>query len=317
MTEERLHIPVLLERSIQVLGPALTADGAVLVDATLGMGGHSAAFLERFPGLRLIGIDRDPEALAIAGRSLARFGDRVRLAHAVYDDVDAVLDDAGVDAAQGMLFDLGVSSLQLDRADRGFAYAQDAPLDMRMDPAAELTAERIIADYDETDLRRIFRDYGEEKLAGRFAARIVRERAAHPITRSAQLVELIAQATPAAARRHGHPAKRVFQALRIEVNGELSVLERAIPFALARTAVGGRVAVMSYHSLEDRIVKRAFQAATTSSTPEGLPVELPEHAARFTTVLRGAEVADDDEKNTNPRAASVRFRAVERVRSDA
>ncbi|GAA1844188.1 16S rRNA (cytosine(1402)-N(4))-methyltransferase RsmH [Microbacterium koreense] len=309
-----IHTPVLLDRCIDLLAPALADDGAVLVDATLGMGGHAEAFLERFPGIRLVGLDRDTDALRIAGERLARFGDRVILVHTVYDGLAEALSGAGIDHADGILFDLGVSSLQLDVADRGFAYSQDAPLDMRMDQTAGTTAADIIAEYGEGDLRRIFERYGEEKLAGRYARAIIAARSEAPIDRSGRLVDVLVAATPQAAQRTGHPAKRVFQALRIEVNRELSVLERAIPDAMATLPVGGRIVVMSYQSLEDRLVKHAFADASRSTAPRGLPVELPEHAPRFRLLVKGAELAADDERARNPRATPVRLRAAERVR---
>jgi 16S rRNA (cytosine1402-N4)-methyltransferase len=311
----RIHTPVMLERCITVLGPALSRPGAVLVDATLGLGGHAEAFLTRFPELTLVGLDRDLQALALAEERLKPFGGRVRLVHCVYDEIASALDGLGIASIDGVLFDLGVSSMQLDRAERGFAYSKDAPLDMRMDQEAPLTAETILAEYSESDLRRIFRDYGEEKLADRYARRIVQRRQERPLVRSADLVDLLQQATPAALSRAGHPAKRVFQALRIEVNQELSVLERAIPAAIGALAVGGRIVVMSYQSLEDRIVKRALQALSVSTAPAGLPVELPQHKPELTLLVRGAELATDDEKAENPRATPVRFRAAERVRS--
>lgn len=315
-TEER-HVPVLLERCIELLAPALERDGAVLVDATLGMGGHSLALLERFPRLHLVGLDRDPEALELAGERLAAHSSRIDLVHAVYDELPEVLDGLGIDEIDGALFDLGVSSLQLDETERGFSYSKDAPLDMRMDATAPLTAASILADYDEISLRRIFHEYGEERLAARYAKRIVEARSAAPIERSGRLVEIIQAATPVAIQRNGHPAKRVFQALRIEVNQELSVLERAIPAALERIAVGGRIVVEAYQSLEDRIVKRALHAASSSTAPEGLPMELPEHRPEFRLVIRGAELASDDEKAHNPRATPVRLRAAERIRRTA
>ncbi|MBD3757281.1 MAG: 16S rRNA (cytosine(1402)-N(4))-methyltransferase RsmH [Microbacterium hominis] len=319
MTFSDIHTPVLLERCVELLAPALTRPGAVLVDATEGMGGHSEALLERFDGIRLIGLDRDTDALRIAGERLARFGDRVTLVHTVYDGIGAALAGAGVDRVDGILFDLGVSSLQLDEADRGFAYAQDAPLDMRMDQTAGTTAADIVATYGEGDLRRIFERYGEEKLAGRYARAIIAARATAPITRSGQLVDILIAATPAAVQREGrgHPAKRVFQALRIEVNAELAVLERALPAAMDALRVGGRIVVMSYQSLEDRLVKRVFADAAASTAPAGLPVELPEHAPRFRLVVKGAELATDEEKAQNPRATPVRLRAAERVREAA
>jgi 16S rRNA (cytosine1402-N4)-methyltransferase len=317
MADSDIHTPVLLERCFELLQPALMEPGAVLLDATLGMAGHAEAFLTRCPELTFVGLDRDQDALAIAGRRLAPFGDRVHLVHAVYDEIADVLVSLGIDEVAGILFDLGVSSLQLDRVERGFSYSHDAPLDMRMDAQSPLTAERVLAEYSEAELRRIFFQYGEERLAPRYARRIVEHRQAAPLTRSADLVDLIVAATPAAIQRKGHPAKRVFQALRIEVNQELSVLERAIPAALESLAVGGRIVVLAYHSLEDRIVKRTLAAATQSSAPVGLPVELPEHAPQLKLLVHGAEFASDEEKARNPRSASVRLRAAERLRRAA
>lgn len=314
MEEKQIHTPVMLERTIELLSPAIEKPGAVLVDATLGMGGHSEAFLERFPELTLIGLDRDTDALEIAGERLSRFGDRVHLVHTVYDTILESVQDLGFPEVQGILFDLGVSSLQLDRVERGFSYSKDAPLDMRMDATSELTAERVLAEYSEADLRRIFRDYGEERLAPRYAKKIVERRQVAPLTTSAELVQIITDATPVAIQRKGHPAKRVFQALRIEVNQELAVLERAIPAAAELLAVGGRMVVLSYQSLEDRLVKRFLASASTSSAPAGLPVELPEHHPDFRLLVRGAELASDDEKAANPRSIPVRLRAAERTR---
>jgi 16S rRNA (cytosine1402-N4)-methyltransferase len=313
------HIPVLLERTVELLTPALDRPGSVLVDATLGLGGHAEAFLERFPELVLVGLDRDPEALRLAGERLARFGDRARLVHTVYDGILDALEGLGIERVAGILFDLGVSSMQLDEVDRGFAYSRDAPLDMRMDPGSPLTAERVLAEYPEGALRRIFEVYGEEKLAGRYARRIVERRADAPLTSSAQLVALLIEATPAAVQRErsGHPAKRVFQALRIEVNQELAVLERAIPAALDALQVGGRIVVLAYQSLEDRIVKRELQRRSTSTAPRGLPVELPEHRPELHLLVRGAELASDDERERNPRATPVRLRAAEKLREAA
>ena len=309
-----LHVPVLLERICELLAPALDRDGAVLVDATLGLGGHSEALLQRFPGASLVGVDRDPRALELAGSRLAPFGDRVRLVQAVYDDVPAVLADAGLDGADGLLFDLGVSSMQLDVRARGFAYAEDAPLDMRMGEEGP-TAADVLNTYAVGDLARVLRDYGEEKFARRIAERVVAARASEPFERSGRLVELLYDAIPAPARRTGgHPAKRTFQALRIEVNDELAVLRRAMPAAIASTRVGGRVVAMSYHSLEDRIVKRAFAEATTLDVPPDLPVVPAEAEPTLRLVTRGAEKADEAEIAANSRAASVRVRAVERVR---
>ncbi len=234
--------------------------------------------------------------------------------HTVYDGIARAVRSEGFDEVQGVLFDLGVSSLQLDRAERGFAYSKDAPLDMRMDFTRGRTAADVIAESSEDELRRIFQDFGEEKLAARYARAIVRARAEAPITRSAELVAIITAATPVAVQRQGHPAKRVFQALRIEVNEELSVLQRAMPAALDTIAVGGRIVVLAYQSLEDRIVKRVLQAAASSTAPAGLPMELPEHRPQFRLLVRGAELASESEQAENPRAKPVRLRAAERVR---
>jgi len=312
-----IHTPVLLERCIELLAPALGGDSPVVVDATLGMGGHTEALLERFPALTVIGLDRDTDALRIASERLARFGDRLRPVHTVYDGIAGAVEECGFARVDGILFDLGVSSLQLDVADRGFAYAQDAPLDMRMDQSGGVTAAAVLATYGEGDLRRIFERYGEEKLAGRYARAIIQARGQEPIERSGQLVEILQKATPAALKNAGHPAKRVFQALRIEVNAELAALETALPAALDALAVGGRLVVMSYQSLEDRLVKRVLAQGVRSTAPAGLPVELPEHAPQFRLVVKGAEMASDDEKLRNPRATPVRLRAAERVKDAA
>ena len=258
-----------------------------MVDGTLGLGGHAEAILERFPDLLYVGLDRDQHALALSAERLGRFGDRVTLVHSVYDRIGEVLEELHIRGIAGVLFDLGVSSMQLDRVERGFSYSKDAPLDMRMDDTAPLTAARVLAEYDESELRRIFYQYGEEKLAPRYAQRIVERRDSRPLTTSAELVALIDAATPAALRRAGHQSKRVFQALRIEVNQELVSLERAIPAALDALEVGGRIVVLAYQSLEDRIVKREFAARSTSTAPRGLPVELPEHKPELKLLVRG------------------------------
>jgi 16S rRNA (cytosine1402-N4)-methyltransferase len=315
------HIPVLLDRCVELLTPALTrqnadGEGAVLIDATLGAGGHAERFLTELPGLRLIGLDRDPDALWIAGERLAQFGDRVMLVRTRYDGIEGVLAETGYWTTQvhGILFDLGVSSMQLDRTARGFSYAADAPLDMRMDPDAALTAAEVLNTYDEKTLSRVLREFGEERFAGRIAAQIVRRRAHRPFATTGELVELLYQAIPAPARRTGgHPAKRTFQALRIVVNGELDSLRDALPAALGALAPGGRIVVMAYQSLEDRIVKNQFAAATASRTPPGLPVELPGHQPEFVALTRGAERAGPEEIELNPRSASVRLRALEKV----
>lgn len=314
MADNKIHVPVMLERTIELLSPALERPGAVLVDATMGMAGHAEAFLDRFPELILVGFDRDTDALDIAGRRLERFGARVHLVHTVYDEFASSLESLGINRVAGILFDLGVSSLQLDRVERGFSYSKDAPLDMRMDATSELTAEKILAEYSEADLRRIFWEYGDERLAPRYAQKIIQHRVTQPFVRSAELVAVITAATPVAVQRKGHPAKRVFQALRIEVNQELSSLERAIPAAITSLELHGRIVVLAYQSLEDRFVKRAFAASSSSSAPAGLPVELPEHRAEFSLLVRGAELASEGEKLRNPRSVPVRLRAAERIR---
>ena len=312
------HVPVLLDRVVALLAPALSHDGAVLVDCTLGLGGHSEAVLERIATARVIGVDRDPQALALASERLAPYGERFTGVHAVYDELPSVLDSLGLDTVDAVLFDLGVSSMQLDVRERGFAYAEDAPLDMRMDGSTGQTAADVLNTYDVRDLTRVLRDFGEEKFARKIAAAIVREREREPFTRSARLVELLYAEIPAPARRTGgHPAKRTFQALRMEVNDELAVLRRAIPAAIDAIGVGGRVVVVSYHSLEDRIVKQAFVAATRLDVPHDLPFVPEGHEPALRLVTRGAEKAGPDEISENPRAASVRLRAVERVREAA
>ena len=309
------HVPVLLDRVVALLQPALDHPGAVLVDATLGLGGHSQAVLTRIALARVVGIDRDPEALRRAGERLAPFGDRFTGVHATYDEIPQVLADQGLDRADGVLFDLGVSSMQLDLTERGFAYREDAPLDMRMDPTGGPTAADVLNTYPRAELARVLREYGEERFAPRIAAAIVREREREPFATSARLVELLYDQIPAPARRTGgHPAKRTFQALRMEVNDELGVLRRAIPAAIDVLSVGGRVVVESYHSLEDRVVKKAFAAVTTVDVPPGLPVVPEDRQPALRLVTRGAERADDAEISANPRAASVRLRAVERTR---
>lgn len=308
------HAPVLLGRCLELLGPAVADRPAVVLDATTGLGGHAAALLDAHPDLTLIGIDRDPQALAVASDRLQAYSGRAHLARAVYDELPDVLRRFGIPRVAGVLFDLGVSSLQLDTTERGFSYARDAVLDMRMDPSAGPTAADVLNSYSEPDLRRVLREYGEERFAGRIAAAVVAQRVQRAFETTAQLVEIIYRNVPAATRRTGgHPAKRTFQALRIEVNGELSALSSALPAALHALSVDGRLVVMSYHSLEDRIVKRALAALTTSRTPVGLPVELPGHGPELRHLTRGAERAGAAEIEANPRAASVRLRAAQRI----
>ena len=310
------HVPVLLDRVVALVAPPLEQPGSVLVDATLGLGGHTEAVLTRCPNAHVIGVDRDTHALDLATRRLAPFADRTTFVHAVYDELPEVLAELGHEHVDGVLFDLGVSSMQLDMRERGFAYAEDAPLDMRMNDTAGRTAADVLNTYPADELARILRTYGEERFARRIAESIVRERERAPFTRSARLVELIRESIPAPARRTGgHPAKRTFQALRIEVNDELSVLRRALPAAIEAIGVGGRVVVMSYHSLEDRLVKQAFTEHTKSIVPPDMPFVPADHEPALRLVTRGAEKASDAEIEQNPRAASVRLRAVERVRT--
>ncbi|MEU1176215.1 16S rRNA (cytosine(1402)-N(4))-methyltransferase RsmH [Streptomyces sp. NPDC005820] len=314
MSQSR-HVPVMLQRCLDLLAPALRRPGAVVVDCTLGLGGHSEALLTQFPEVRLVALDRDKEALRLSGERLAPFGDRATLVHAVYDELPDVLDRLGIEHVQGVLFDLGVSSMQLDEADRGFAYAQDAPLDMRMDQTTGISAAEVLNTYPPGELVRILRAYGEEKQAKRIVSAIVRERDKEPFTNSARLVELIRGALPQAAKRTGgNPAKRTFQALRIEVNGELSVLERAIPAAVEAIDVGGRIAVLSYHSLEDRLVKQVFAAGAASTAPPGLPVVPEAYQPRLKLLTRGAELPTEEEVAENRRAAPARLRGAERIR---
>ncbi|MCM2576451.1 16S rRNA (cytosine(1402)-N(4))-methyltransferase RsmH [Streptomyces meridianus] len=316
MSETR-HVPVMLQRSLDLLAPALAEPGAVVVDCTLGLGGHSEALLRTFPAARLVALDRDPVALGLAGQRLAPYGDRAILVKAVYDELPEVLDRLGIPKVQGILFDLGVSSMQLDEAERGFAYAQDAPLDMRMDQTTGVSAAEVLNTYPPGDLVRILRTYGEEKFARRIVDAIVREREKEPFSNSARLVELIRDALPQAAKRTGgNPAKRTFQALRIEVNGELQVLERAIPAAVSRLAVGGRIAVLSYHSLEDRLVKQVLAAGAANTAPPGLPVVPERYQPRLRLLTRGAELPAEEEVAANRRAAPARFRGAERIRED-
>lgn len=325
MTSERptadRHVPVMLERVLDLMAPGLEAARAagrtpVALDGTLGMGGHTEAILRRHPDTIVVGIDRDTQALRLATERLSWAGGRLRTWHGTYDEVSEALADAGVEGVDAALYDLGVSSYQLDERERGFAYSYDAPLDMRMDPTAELTAETVVNTYPEAELRRIIRSWGEEKFAGRIAAAIVRSRAEEAFSSTGRLVEVIRGAVPAAAGKSGgHPAKRTFQALRIEVNEELDVLERALPEVMSRLNVGGRLVVMSYHSLEDRITKRQMTALATSTAPPGFPIELEEHAPAVKMLTRGVDKPTQHEIEENPRASSAKVRALEKIRT--
>ena len=309
------HVPVMLDRVVALLAPALEREGAVLVDCTTGHGGHSEAVLDRLPQARVVGIDRDTTALELAGERLRRFGGRWVGVHAVYDELLDVLADQGLGHVDAVLFDLGVSSMQLDQRERGFAYAEDAPLDMRMDATTGPTAADVLNTYPAGELTRVLREYGEERFASKIARAVVKRRETTPFTTSAGLVELLYAEIPAPARRTGgHPAKRTFQALRMEVNDELGGLRRAMPASLEAIGVGGRVVVESYHSLEDRLVKRVFAEVTRLDVPPDLPVVPADREPAFRLVTRGAEQANAEETAQNPRAASVRLRAIERIK---
>lgn len=315
MNAELKHVPVALERCIELLTPAFANKAKpIVIDCTLGLGGHAKAMLSRFPNLQLIGIDRDLTALAISTELLAPYSDRINLVHATYDQIDSVLTDLRINSVDGILFDLGVSSMQLDQADRGFAYSQEAPLDMRMDQSSPVTADVVLNTYSHGELAKLLQKYGEEKFASKIAENIIKARVAGNLKTTKDLADLVKESIPAPARRTGgNPAKRTFQALRIEVNQELEVLERAIPAALKALNIGGRLVVMSYQSLEDRIVKTFFAQATQGSTPLGLPVDLPNSAAKFKLLLNGSEAAEISEQEANPRSKSMRLRAIERV----
>lgn len=309
------HTPVLLDECLDMLAPALDHDGAILIDCTLGMGGHSEGALARFPGVRVIGIDRDPQAIALASERLAPYAERFTAVRTTYDHVDEVAAEYGEGGIDGILMDLGVSSLQLDEAERGFSYSADAPLDMRMDPTSGRSAAELLASAPEQEIARILRVYGEERFSARIARRIVERRAIAALTRTGELADIVREAIPAPARRTGgNPSKRTFQALRVAVNDELTILERALPAALGSLRIGGRLVVESYQSLEDRIVKDILRKGSTTDAPPDLPV-LPDSLAPSLRLLtRGAVLADEAEKSRNPRSASVRLRGAELVR---
>ena len=317
-TAAAAHLPVMRDRVLELLAPALEPPGAVLVDATLGRAGHASALLAAHPGLSLIGIDTDATAIEESRRILDSFAGRFTLVQAVYDELPQILAGIGRQAVQGVLFDLGVSSPQLDDPERGFAYSKDAPLDMRMNRAGPLTAADVLNTYPAAELARVLRDYGEERFARRIADAVVRERASAPLTSTARLAEIVRDSIPAPARRTGgNPAKRTFQALRIEVNGELDSLRRVLPAALDAVAVGGRIVTLAYHSLEDRAVKRELAARSADTTPLGLPVLLADARPHFRLLTRGAERPGPAELSANPRSAPARLRAAERVRAAA
>lgn len=316
------HVPVMRARVAELLAPGIeAAENPVILDGTLGAGGHAEHLLEAFPQALLIGVDRDAEALANASERLAHFGGRFSPVQARFDELDRILAASGEaprlareEGIAGALFDLGVSSMQLDEEERGFAYRVDAPLDMRMDPSSGPTAADVLNTYDHGRLARVLSTYGEERFAGKIAAAVVRERERAPFETSARLVELLYDTIPAPARRTGgHPAKRTFQALRVEVNGELDSLKAALPAACHALGPGGRAVFMSYQSLEDRLVKRAFKDLSSSKSPAGLPVDLPGTAPEYRLPTGKAIKATAEEIEDNPRATPVRVRVIERL----
>ncbi len=315
MGEKMDHVSVMLERCVELLSPAIErVPNAVVIDATLGLGGHSEALLEKFPNLVVIGIDRDLEAIAKASVRLAKFEERFKSFHAVYDEILGCIDNFGYSKVDGVLFDLGVSSMQIDMNERGFSYSQDAPLDMRMDRSQGVTAGDIVNTAGRDELISILRKYGEERFAPRIVDSIIRQRTIAPLNSTVMLAEIVKESIPAATRRTGgNPAKRTFQALRIAVNDELGALNRALPDSLSALKVGGRLVVMSFQSLEDRIVKKLFSEVTASGTPRELPVELPQLAAKFALIVKGSESASESEIELNTRSQSVRLRGVERL----
>lgn len=304
------HVPVALTRVLDLLEPVLTKE-AVMVDATTGLGGHTAAVLTRFPQASVVGLDRDPQAVAAARENLQEFPGRVAVHHARYDQMGEVLDDLQIAKVDAVLFDLGMSSMQIDDTARGFSYMRSATLDMRMDTTAALTAEQVINEYPQSELSRILWEYGQERFARRIAREIVNRR---PLHSSDDLVAAVDAAIPMAARRKGHPAKRTFQAIRIEVNAELLSLQDAIPVALDRLRPGGRLVALSYHSLEDKMIKRALREGSESTAPPDLPVVPADSLPWLRLLTRGSEVASEEEIAANPRARSVRIRAAEKVR---
>lgn len=310
------HVPVLATEVVRELMPALEAvPEGTLVDCTVGGGGHAEALLAAAPGASLVGLDRDPEALAAAARRLARFGDRVILAHRRFGELAAVLAEVGARDVRGILYDLGVSSPHLDQPARGFGFRSGGPLDMRMDPAQALTAADVVNGYPEAALASVLSRWGEERFARRIAGAIARRRVQRPFADTEDLAEVVKDAIPAATRRTGpHPARRTFQALRIEVNNELGELQASLPQAIEALQPGGRVAVISYHSLEDRLVKRTFADASAGCRcPRDLPVCVCGAQATLRVVTRKPLRPTPDELEANPRASSALLRVAERL----
>lgn len=312
MSQEPIHISVLLEECIENLN--IKPDG-IYVDGTLGLGGHSEQILRRLTTGRLIGIDRDESAIRRTGERLKAYSDKMTLVHGNFCDVAQILDELGIDAVDGMLFDLGVSSPQLDESERGFSYMNDAPLDMRMDNTSALTAWSVVNDWDEAELVRILRDFGEERYARRIASRIAERRAEKPIETTLELVDIIRSAMPAAAlREKQHPAKRSFQAIRIAVNDELGAVDQMMKTAPDKLKPHGRLCVISFHSLEDRIVKTGIAARENGCTcPREAPICVCGFKQTLKSVHRKPIVPGEDELNENPRARSAKLRVAEKV----
>jgi 16S rRNA (cytosine1402-N4)-methyltransferase len=307
------HEPVLGDRVAEFLAPALE-QGGVFVDATLGRAGHARLVLEASPRAQLVGIDRDPQSLEASRSYLAPFGERVVLVRDDFKNLAAVLERLGHASVRGVLLDLGVSSPQLDEAERGFSYRNDGPLDMRMDPTDTISAHDVVNNYDQRELERVIQRGSDERFARRIARAVV---AARPIAKTAELAEIVKLAVPAATRRTGgHPAKRTFQAIRIEVNRELDALDAVLPAAFDALEPGGRVAVLAYHSLEDRRVKRAMQAEAHGCTcPPDLPICVCGSEPRFRLLTRRPIVPSEEEIESNPRARSAKLRVAEKVAS--
>ncbi len=307
------HIPVLFEEIMTIMAPK---PGELFVDCTLGGGGHSKGFLERTgPDGRLIGIDQDVNALAAAQKNLSIFDGRVTFVHSNYENLDMILNQYAADGVDGILFDIGVSSYQLDEKDRGFSYMQDAPLDMRMNQQQGLSAWQVVNTYEEQELHRILKEYGEERWAKRIAQFIVEFRGKKPIDTTGELVDVIKRAIPKGAREEGsHPAKRTFQAIRIEVNNELGVLEETIAVAAKHLKKGGRLGIITFHSLEDRIVKEKFRyLASDCICPPELPFCQCDKISEVKILTRKPVVASIEELQENSRAKSAKFRAVEKI----
>ena len=313
----QIHQPVLLEECVGLVAPALERPGSIVVDCTLGLAGHACAFLKAAPEARLIGIDRDSEALSLATQRMHEEGldDRFTPVHAAFDEFDRVLDNLGVRSVQAVFMDLGLSSLQIDETDRGFSYSHDAPLDMRMDQRQTQTAGDIVNGYEEKELYRIIRDYGEDKFAKNIAKHIVAARQVKPITTTGELTEIIRESIPMKMQvKSGHPAKRTFQAIRIELNRELDVLRDSLDGMIDILDDGGRLCIITFHSLEDRIVKTIFRKNENPCTcPSDFPVCVCGKKSKGKVITRKPILPGETEMEENPRSKSAKLRIFERV----